>query len=73
MIRFADLKKLFSKGDTNNWSKKLYGITENTHDKKPSYRIDKLPERYNECLLKKTKLSMKEINEVMKKLKRQLD
>ena len=67
-VRVADLKKTFSKGDTTNWSYKLYKITELIIDTVPSYRLDNLPERYNEALLKKTKLSMKENRDVMKKL-----
>ena len=51
-----------------NWSYKLYRITEIINDTIPTYHIDNLPERYNEALLKKTKLSMKENNNVMKKL-----
>ena len=34
-----------------------------------TYGIDNLPERDNEALLKKTELTMKENNSVMKKLK----
>ena len=34
----------------------------------PSYKIDKLKERYNESLLKKTELTIKENDNVMKKL-----
>ena len=64
----ADLKKTFSKGDTTNWSDKLYEITEIINDTIPSYHIDKLSERYNEALLKKTELSMKTNNTAMKKL-----
>ena len=33
-----------------------------------SYRLDKIPERYNETLLKKAELSVKESNNVMKNL-----
>ena len=40
-VRVADLKKTFSKGDTTNWSYKLYKITEIINDTIPSYRIDK--------------------------------
>ena len=69
LIRTADLKKTFSKGDTTNWSYKLYKITEIINDTLPSYKIDNLSERYNESLLKKTELTMKENNSVMKKLK----
>ena len=68
LVRTADLKKTFSKGDTTNWSYKLYKITEIINDTIPSYKIDNLKERYNESLLKKTELTMKENNVVMKKL-----
>ena len=69
LVRTADLKKTFSKGDTTNWSYKLDKITEIIIDLIPSYHIDNLKERYNESLLKKTDLTMKENNSVMKKLK----
>ena len=69
LVRTADLKKTFSKGDTTNWSYKLYKITEIVNDTIPSYKINNLPERYNEALLKKTKLTLKENNSVMKKLR----
>ena len=59
---------MFSKGDTTNWSSKLYEIAEPNNVTIPSYCIDNLPERYNEALLKKTKLTIKEIDSVMKKL-----
>ena len=68
LVRTADLKKTFSKGDTTIWSYKLYKITEIINDTIPSYRVDNLPERYNETLLKKTELTLKENNSVMKKL-----
>ena len=68
LVRTADIKKVFSKGDSTNWSYKLYTITEVIHDTIPSYRIDYLPERYNENLLIPTKLSLHENNHVMKKL-----
>ena len=61
LVRTADLRKTFSKGDTTNWSYTLYKVTEIINDTIPSYKIDNLPERYNESLLKKTELSMKEI------------
>ena len=38
------------------------------NDTIPAYKIDKLKERYNESLLKKTDLTLKENNSVMKKL-----
>ena len=69
LVRVADLKKTFSKGDTTNWSYKLYKITEIINDTIPSYHIHNLPERYNVSLLKKTELTMKENENVIKKLK----
>ena len=69
LVRTADLKKTFSKSDTTNWSYKLYKITEIVNDTIPSYKIDNLPERYNEALLKKTELTLKENDNVIKKLK----
>ena len=69
LVRTADLKKTFSKGDTTKWFYKLYEITEIIDDTIPSYYIDMLPERYNESLLKKTELTMKKNDNVMKKLK----
>ena len=68
LIRTADIKRTFSKSDTTNWSYKLYKITEIFKDTIPSYHIDNLPERYNESLLKKTELALKENKDVMEKL-----
>ena len=68
LVRTSDIKRTFSKGDSTNYSYKLYTITEVKHDTIPSYRIDYLPERSNENLLLPTKLSLDQNNEVMKKL-----
>ena len=68
LVRTADIKKVFSKGDSTNYSYKLYAITEVIHDTTPSYRIDYLPERYNQNLLLPSKLSLDENDQVMKKL-----
>ena len=68
LVRTADLKRTFSKGDTTNWSCKLFKITEIINDTVQSYKIDNLKERYNEALLKKTELTMEENKVVMKKL-----
>ena len=68
LVRTADIKRVFSKGYSTNWSYKLYTITEVIHDTIPSYRIDYLPERYNQNLLLPTKLSLEENNQVMKNL-----
>ena len=67
LVRTADLKRSFSKGDTTNWFYKLYEITKIINDTIPSYGIDNSKERYNEALLKKTELTMKENDSVMKK------
>ena len=69
LVRTADKRNIFSKGDSTNWSNKLYTITEIIDDTIPSYHINYLPERYNEALLKKTKLSLEENEFVIKKLK----
>ena len=69
LVRTADLKKTFSKGDTTNWSYTLYKVTEIINDTIPSYKINNSTERYNESLLKKTNLTLKENYSVMKKLR----
>ena len=68
IVRTADLKKTFSKGDTTNWSYKLFKITKRIKDTIPSYHIDNLSERYNESLLKKTELSLKQNKDLKKAL-----
>ena len=68
LVRVADLKRTFSKGDTTNCSYKLYEVTEIYKDTIPNYKIDKLPERFNEALLKKSELPVKENSNVMEKL-----
>ena len=68
MVRRADIKRVFSKGDSTNWSYKIFTKTEVNHDTIPSYRINYLPERYNENLLLPTKLSLEQNNQFMKEL-----
>ena len=68
LVRIADIKRVFSKGDSTNYNYKLYTVTETIHDIIPIYRIDYLPERYNENLLLSTKLSLEEDNQVLKEL-----
>ena len=68
LVRTADIKRVFSKGDSTNYSYILYTITEIIHDTIPSYRLDYLPERYNENLILPTKLSLEQNNQVMKEL-----
>ena len=69
LVRTADIKKTFSKSDTTNWPYKLYKITEIINDTIPAFKINNISERYNESLLKKTELTMKENDNVMKKLR----
>ena len=66
LVRTAEIKRTFSKGDSTNWSYKLYTITELIHDSIPSYRLNYLPERYNENLVLPTKLTLDKNNQVMK-------
>ena len=68
LVRTAHIKRVFSKGDSSNWSYKLYTITEVIHDTIPRYKTDYLPQRYNQNLLLPTNLSSDENNQVMKKL-----
>ena len=68
LVRTADIKRFFSKGDSTNYSYKLYTITEVIHDTIPSYRIDYFSERYNDNLLLPTKLTLEQNNQVMKEL-----
>ena len=68
LVPVADLKKTFSKSDTTNWSQNTYKFAEINNDNIPSYRIDNLPERYNEAVLKRTKLTLNENKDKMKKL-----
>ena len=53
LVRTADNKKTLFKGDTTNWSYKLYINTEKIDAAKPTYHVTKLPEWHNEALLRK--------------------
>ena len=66
MVKTAVLQRTFSKSETTSWSYKLYKIEEIIIDTLPRYRIDILPEPYNEALPKKTELNMNENKNVMK-------
>ena len=68
LVRTADIKRVFSNGDSTNYSYNIYTITEVIQDTVPSYRINYSPERYNENLLIPTKITLDENNQVMKKL-----
>ena len=68
LIRTSDIRSVLSKRDSTNYSYKLYTVTEVLHDTIPSYRINYLPERFNENFLPPTKLSLERNNQAMKKL-----
>ena len=68
LVRTADIKRVFSKRDGTYYSYKLSTTTEVIHDTITSYRINYLPERYNENLLLPTKLTLEQNNQVMKEL-----
>ena len=67
LVRTADIKRVFSKGDSTNWSCKLYAITQKILDTIRSYRINFSTERYNKNILGTTKLNLEENNQIMKK------
>ena len=67
-VRTSDIRKVFSKGDSANYSYEVSTITEVIDDTIPSYRLNYLSESYNENLLLPTKLSLEENNQVMKEL-----
>ena len=69
LVRTNDIKRVFSRRDSINYSYKLYTITGVIHDTIPSYRLNYLHERYKESLLLPTKLSFEQNNQVMKELK----
>ena len=68
LVRTAYIKRVFSKGDSSNWSNQLCTIIEVIHDTIPRYRIDFLAERYKEFILLQTNqiLIREEINQVIK-------
>ena len=68
LVKSSDIRKVFSKGDSTNYSYKLYRISEVLLDTIPCYRIHYLPERYNQNLILPTELSLEQNNQVMKKL-----
>ena len=68
LVRTADIKRNFSKGDSTYYSYILHTTTEVSRDTIATYRINHLPERYNQNLLLPTKLTFDENNQVMKEL-----
>ena len=66
LVRTADIKKVFSKGDSTNYSYELYTISEVIHDTIPSYQLNYSPMRINQSLLLPAKLSPDENIKPMK-------
>ena len=66
LVRTADIKRVFKKGDSTIWSNNVYTITKINLDTIPSYRINYLPKRYNENFLRSTKLSLEETKFISK-------
>ena len=58
IVRTADFKMVFSKVDSTNYSYQLHTLTQVINDTTSSYRISYLPERFNENLLRSTKLTL---------------
>ena len=65
--RTSDIRSVFSKGDSTNYSCELHAITQTVGDTKFSYRIKLLPERYNHSLLGSTNSTIDEDTQDMKK------
>ena len=70
LVRTADIKKVFIKGDMTNWSYRLYTISGIIHDTIPPYGISKLYDKFNENKLKPSKLTLRENNGDMKDLQK---
>ena len=68
IVRTADILKVFSQGDSTNWSFRFYTITEVNHDTITSYSIKVLPEKYIKSLSKRTQVCLDKNSQVMKRL-----
>ena len=68
LVRTLDLRKWFSKRDSTNWYYNIYEITGVVNATKPSYKIDHILEKNREALMRKTNLTFKKNDAVMKKL-----
>ena len=68
LVRTSDIRSIFSKGDSTNYSYKFYTVTEVIYNTIPFYRLNYLTKRYDENLKLPTKLSLEENNQIMKEL-----
>ena len=57
LVRIGDIRRVLSKGDSTNWSHKIYTNIEVMHDTLPSNRIKYLPERCYKNFSLPTKLT----------------
>ena len=64
----AFIKIVFSQVDSTKWSKTFQAVTQITDDTIPSCRIDYLPKKYKEFLLRPINITLDENNLVIKKL-----
>ena len=64
----SDIKNVFPKCDSTNYSYQLYTTTEVIRDTVPTYKSKYKPERYSQNLLLPTELSLGENNQVLKQL-----
>ena len=67
LVRTADIVTVFRKGDFTNWNVN-FTLTQLIHDAIPSFIIKYLPERYNDNLIRPSKLTLDENLRVMKEL-----
>ena len=67
-VSTADIRRNFSEGDLINLSYKSNTLAEIINDTIPIYRINCLPESYNENLSKAKKLTLDENEQVVKEL-----
>ena len=68
LVRTADIKEDFSKGDCTNWTYDLYRTTQINHDTIPSCKVNFLAESYNENLLKSSELTPEGNDQVLTEL-----
>ena len=58
LVGSAEKSKISSKNVTTNWSHKIYTKTKFVEYTMPTYRINRVAERYNEALLKNSTLTL---------------
>ena len=68
LVRTADIKRVFSKGDSTNWSSKIHTKTEKIHDTIPSFRINYFPQDIMKTYCYQQKQSLDENNQRMQEI-----